>query len=90
MSIAENKIGFIKVSKELLKETPDLFEKYLSDIEVLSVVEPLDIYKPDVKIYKCLSDEFEPVKEGQKIPYYNFVFERFAGGKVSRGVQQRK
>lgn len=84
MKVMDNQRGFIRVSNDLLAATPDVFERYFADFEVLEVRDAWDVYHPTEKIYLCKSAEFEPVEEGSVIPFYVFTFHRTADGTITR------
>lgn len=68
-----NRLGIIKVSQEFILD--GLLPEALYKANITPIQVERDIYS-SLYIYKCLSNDFDVVKEGLKIPEYNIVFEK--------------
>lgn len=78
-TIKSNKIGKFKVSIEVISESPQTVRAIMAECIVLGV--EFHDYN-GVVIYTAISDCFEEVPEGKKIPFYYWELTRHISGRV--------
>ena len=83
------RIGRVRIDKELLKECPDLFSKYLSDVTVLNTEAAVFFFNRDnlnTIDFLCECGEFDDIEDDitSYVPYYTFYFTRQPDGTVTR------
>ncbi|KEI18269.1 hypothetical protein [Clostridium haemolyticum] len=69
--IGMNQVGFIQITKDLIRNNSKELLKIYRELIILDVKDMGN----GILTYKCLCKEFKNIQEGEKIPFYNVKYD---------------